>query len=294
MIGDQQHFPYNALRIGVLFPRVRAVTVSLLLMAFPAVAQTPPPCVSATDLVRQTMAHELAAANANGHYMYRIEKQTQHGSKTRDIVETRKWLISRLVLKNGQPLPPAQRQGEDQRLRDLLTNPASLEKLRIQEHKDEALARRMIKHFPEAFVFCYDGTEKSSSGREQIRLKFRPRASVTTHSWELRLLQGMEGTMLIDPVDERLVRVKAVLLSDVDFGWGILDRIYRGGSFLLEQQGVGSDRWAITTLSMHYSSRIGLFVTTRTDSVSKASNFRRMSNDLTLQQGLELLLNPHT
>ena len=39
-------------------------------------------------------------------------------------------------------------------------------------------------------------------------------------------------------------------------------------------------------------SRIVLFVNTRTDSVSKTSNFHRMSNGLTLQQGLELLLNP--
>ena len=270
----------------------RAVSVSLLLVAFSAVAQTPAPGVTATELVRQTMAHELAAANASGHYMYRIEKQTQHGSTIRDTVETRKWLISRLVLKNGQPMAPAQRQKEDERLRDLLTNPASLQKLQIQEHKDEALARRMIKYFPEAFVFYYDGTEKESSSRKQILVKFRPRASVTSDSREMRVLQGMEGTMLIDPVDERLLRVKAALFRDVDFGWGVFCRIRRGGSFLVEQQGVGSDRWAITTLSMHYSSRIGLFVNTRTDSVSNTSNFRRMSNDLTLQQGVELLLNP--
>ena len=270
----------------------RAVSVSLLLVAFSAVAQTPAPGVTATELVRQTMAHELAAANASGHYMYRIEKQTQHGSTIRDTVETRKWLISRLVLKNGQPMAPAQRQKEDERLRDLLTDPASLEKLQIQEHKDEALARRMIKYFPEAFVFYYDGTEKESSSRKQILVKFRPRASVTSDSREMRVLQGMEGTMLIDPVDERLLRVKAALFRDVDFGWGVFCRIRRGGSFLVEQQGVGSDRWAITTLSMHYSSRIGLFVNTRTDSVSKTSNFRRMSNDLTLQPGVELLLNP--
>jgi hypothetical protein len=43
---------------------------------------------------------------------------------------------------------------------------------------------------------------------------------------------------------------------------------------------------------MHYTSRIVLFVNIRPDSVSKASNFHRMSNDLTLQQGLALLLNP--
>lgn len=275
-----------------LVPFRSGAIVSLLLVAFQAASQTQPPNVPATELVRQTVARELAAANASGHYMYRIDKQTPHGSETRDMVETRKWLIGRLVLKNGQPLPPAQRQREDERLRDLLTNPAHLERFQIEAHKDEARVRRMIKSLPEAFHFQYDGTEKNGSGRELIRLKFGPNANLTTRSLELRVLQGMEGTMLIDPVDERLVRVEAELFRDVDFGWGIFGRIRRGGSFLLEQQGVGSDRWAITTLAMHYSSRIVLFVNTRTDSVSKASNFRRMSNDLTLQQGLELLLNP--
>jgi len=275
-----------------LVPFRSGAIVSLLLVAFQAASQTQPPNVPSTELVRQTVARELAAANASGHYMYRIDKQTPHGSETRDMVETRKWLIGRLVLKNGQPLPPAQRQREDERLRDLLTNPAHLERFQIEAHKDEARVRRMIKSLPEAFHFQYDGTEKNGSGRELIRLKFGPNANLTTRSLELRVLQGMEGTMLIDPVDERLVRVEAELFRDVDFGWGIFGRIRRGGSFLLEQQGVGSDRWAITTLAMHYSSRIVLFVNTRTDSVSKASNFHRMSNDLTLQQGLELLLNP--
>jgi hypothetical protein len=264
----------------------------VLLVAIQAASQAQLPNVSATELVCQTVTHELAAANASGHYRYRIDKQTPHDSETRDMVETRQWLIGRLVLKNGQPLAPAQRQREDEHLRDLLTNPARLEKLQTRSHKDEARVRRMIKLLPEAFLFQYDGTETNVSGRELIRLKFRPNANLTARSLELRVLQGMEGTMLIDPVEERLARVEAELFRDVDFGWGIFGRIRRGGSFLLEQQGVGSDRWAITTLSMHYTSRIVLFVNTRTDSVSKESHFQRMSNDLTLQQGLELLLNP--
>lgn len=266
--------------------------VSVLLVSSQTLSQTLPSNVPAIELVRQTVAHELAAANASGHYRYRIDQQTGRGSETRDMVETSQWLIGRLVLKNGRPLTPAQRRREDERLRDLVTNPADLESFEKRSRKDEARARQMIELLPEAFLFQYDGTETNASNRELIRLKFRPNANLTTRSLELRVLQGMEGTMLIDPVDERLARVEAELFRDVDFGWGIFGRIRRGGSFLLEQQGVGSDRWAITTLAMHYSSRIVLFVNTRTDTVSKTSNFHRMSNNLTLQQGLELLLNP--
>jgi hypothetical protein len=170
------------------------VFFSILLVAFRAAAQTQPPNVPATDLVCQTVTHELAAANASGHYRYRIDKQTPDGSETRDMVETRKWLIGRLVLKNGQPLAPAQRQGEDEHLRDLLTNPARLEKFQNQSYTDEARVRRMIKLLPEAFLFQYDGTETNASDRELIRLKFHPNANLTTRSLELRVLQGMKGT----------------------------------------------------------------------------------------------------
>ena len=81
----------------------------MILIASRGASQTQQPNVPATELVRETVAHELAAANAGGHYRYRMDKQSSHGSEVRDMVETRKWLIGRLVLKNGQPLPPAQR-----------------------------------------------------------------------------------------------------------------------------------------------------------------------------------------
>lgn len=50
----------------------------------------------------------------------------------------------------------------------------------------------------------------------------------------------MEGAALIDPVAERFVRVEVKLSPGVEFGWGILGRINRGGIFLLEQQNVGN------------------------------------------------------
>ena len=64
----------------------------------------------------------------------------------------------------------------------------------------------------------------------------------------------------------------------------------------MEQQIVRDDQWAITTLALHYTNRLLLLITSRVDSVTKASDFRRMPDDLTPQQGLELLLdqNPMT
>lgn len=263
--------------------------LAFLLLTATATAQTQLSTVAINDLIRQSVANELAAANSGGHYMYRLRKQTPRGSQTQDMVETRDWLIGRLTLKDGRPLPSSQRQQEDKRLRRLLTDQARLEQFQKEQHHDEARVHRIMRALPDAFLYEYEGTNDSGGG-ELVRLTFRPNPAFQPPSRELRVLQGMEGTMLIDGKAKRLARVEAKLVRDVDFGWGILGRLHRGGSFLLEQQDVGSGRWAIATLALRFSGKLLLLKSINIDSVTKASDFRRMPDDLTLEQGLDLLL----
>ncbi len=264
--------------------------VWILLMASRGAAQTQSPDVAARELVRQTVAHELAATDTGGQYMYRVHEETPQGSQTRVMVETRDLEIGRLILQNGQPPPPAQRQQEEERLRSLLTNRARLVKLQTDKHSDEARVHRLIQALPDAFLYQHAGAEKDSVGRELALVTFRPNPDFRSRSMELRVLQGMEGAMLIDSAAERFVRVEGKLCRDVDFGWGVFGHISRGGSFSLEQRAVGHDQWAITTLALHYTSRRLLLISSRVDSVTKASDFRCMPDDLTLPQALGLLL----
>jgi hypothetical protein len=175
-------------------------------------------------------------------------------------------------------------------LRSLLTNRARLVKLQTEQRSDEARVRRVIQVLPDAFLYQHAGAEKDSAGRELVLVTFRPNPDFRPPSTELRVLQGVEGTILIDPVAERFARVESKMCQDVDFGWGIFDRISRGGGFLLEQQVVWHDQWAMTTLALHFTNRLLLLITSRVDSVTKVSDFRHMPDDLTLQQALELLL----
>jgi hypothetical protein len=271
--------------------RFRAVAlVWILLVGSRGAAQTQSPDVAATELVRQTVAHELAATDTGGQYMYRVQKETPQSSETCVMVETRDLLISRLILQNGQPLPPTQKQQEEERLRSLLTNRARLVKLQTEKHSDAARVHRVIQVLSEAFLYRYAGAERDGDGRELALVTFRPNPDFRSRSTELRVLQGMEGAMRIDSVAERFVRVEGKLCRDVDFGWGIFGHISRGGSFSLEQQVVGHNQWAITTLALHYTNRRLLLISSRVDWVTKASDFRCMPEDLTMQQALELLL----
>jgi uncharacterized protein (DUF2062 family) len=266
--------------------------VWMLLVASRGAAQTQSADVAATELVRQTVAHELAATNTGGQYMCRVHEETPQGSETRVMVEIRDLEIGRLILKNGRPLSPAQMQREEERLRSLLTNRTRLLKYQTEQNADVARLQRIIQVLPDAFVYQYAGAEEDRAGRELALVTFRPNPDYHARSIELRVLQVVEGTMLIDTVAERFVRVKANLCQDVDFGWGILDHISRGGSFLLEQQVVWPDKWAMTTLALHYTNRLLLLFTSRVDSVTMVSDFRRMPDNLSQQHALELLLDP--
>src|ERR1017187_6577811 len=189
--------------------------VSLLLLALPAPAKIQPPNVPATELVRQTVSNELAAIDTSGQYMYRFHEETPHGSETRVMVETPNLQISRLVLKNGKPLPPAQRQWEEERLRSLLTNRAGLVKLQTEKHANDARLHRVIQALPDAFLYQRAGAETNSAGRELVLVTFRPNPHFRPRSTELRVLQGVEGAMVMDPVAGGFLRGEGKLVWKV-------------------------------------------------------------------------------
>ena len=60
----------------------------------------------------------------------------------------------------------------------------------------------------------------------------------------------MTGEIWIDPVHERVVRLEGHLQQDVDFGWGILGRLNKGGWIVIEQADVGERQWRIVHFQM--------------------------------------------
>jgi hypothetical protein len=275
-------------QINDVSPVANVLPHSIIVASSESATSAQPPI----ELVKKTVAHELAAVNAEGHYRYHFQVRTSQGTEIRDVVETSGWLIDRVILRNGAPLSSADKKQEDERLRLLLTDRTCLQKLQKEQSYHEARIRRMMEAVTEAFVYEYADSEKDASGRDLVRLRFQPNPKFTTRSWELRTLEGITGTVLIDVEDARVVRIEARLFRDVDFGWGILGRVCQGGTFLLEQHGTGNNRWAITSLALHYTSKRLLLGSTRVDSVTQASEFHHLPEGLTLPMGIAKLVDP--
>jgi hypothetical protein len=247
--------------------------------------QTPPPDAT---LVQRALANELSAAQNREHPMrYRLRKWSPRLTTTKEMVETRDGTIAMLLAVNDRPLDTAQRENEDARLRDLLANPGKQRHRQQAQMQDTARALKVLRALPTAFTYQYAG-EVSSGSSTLERFAFAPNSNFTPPSLETQALTALVGEIWIDPVHLRVVRLDARLRDDVDFGWGILGRLYRGGWISIEQADVGGGVWRVVRFQMKMSARV--VIRTRTfETTEEESDYAPVPYGLDTRQGIELL-----
>lgn len=247
------------------------------------------------DLVRAAVANEVAAANNTAvKHMFRSRKQTPKGSQTRLYVETDEAMAGMLIALNDQPLTPQQHQGELSHLAWLMNNPEQLRKKHAHEKEDADRTLRIVKALPFAFRYEYAGTEDSETelgktGGQLVRLEFTPNPSYSPPSHVEQVLVGMRGYLLIDTAARRIARIDGTLFRDVTFGWGIIGHLDKGGHFLVQQADLGDGTWDITEMSLNITGKILLLKSVSMVSDEVFSDFRRVPENLTFAQGVELL-----
>jgi hypothetical protein len=253
--------------------------------------------VSPGELVRLTVANEVAAANhPELHHMFRSRRQTPKGSQTRVYVETDQALAGMLIAINDRPLTPEQQAAESNHLASLINNPEQLRKKAAREKEDEDRSLRIVRALPDAFCYEYAGTESSVAGLGKagdalVRLKFRPNPAYTPPTHVEQVLKGMEGELLIDPQTRRLARIDGTLFQEVTFGWGILGHLDKGGHFRVQQAdlGLGDGAWGITEMNLNMSGKILMFKSLSIVSDEALSDFHLLPSKLTFAQGVKIL-----
>jgi len=269
-----------------------AVGICGLLLGAVAAQQAPPATqqVPAQELVRRAIANEDKASQEHARFLYRLRtERPKAGAITKELVETNDGVVARLIAVNDKPPTAEQRQTDDQRLQKLASDPQARTAKRKQQKEDEERTTRMVKALPDAFLYEYDGFEPGKNGQQLIRLKFKPNPRYEAPNRELQVYYGMEGSMLIDPAEERLVKIQAHLFKGVNFGWGILGHLDPGGQFEVEQSRVGGDRWEVANMRLRFTGKILLFKSLNIDEHETAFDYRRAPDDLNLAQGIELL-----
>ena len=243
--------------------------------------------VSANDLARRVVTHELTFQNDHTNWMYRLEKEQDGKKQVEEIVETKEGSLSRLLSINDLPLTAKQQLAEDQRMRELITSRSAQQKSRRVLDAETLQGRRLFKMLPDAFVFSY-----ADGDGNLVKLSFRPNPSFHAPSLEARVFHDMEGEMWVDCKQERLAGFDGHLTQTVKFGFGLLGHLDKGGHFEVRQAEVVPGHWDMTTMSLEMTGKALLFASIGVQKKENHQDFHRVSDDLTLTQAADILNRP--
>jgi len=276
---------------------VRFLTVALFLFSVELAAFTlssdskpsSPPNMSADELVRQVVANETQLVDSDhSHWIYR-QHHVEDGKDTlKECVDTDQGALCRLIAEGGHPLSQSEQAKEKERLAELVKNPERQRKLQEARKKDGDQALKMLKMLPNAFHYEYAGTEG-----DLVKLKFVPNPQFTPPDRESRVFHAMVGFMWVDRDAKRLVELSGKLTRDVDFGFGLLGHLYRGGTFQVKRADVGDGHWETTLLDVKIRGKALFFKTINADQRETTDNFTKAPGKLTMAEGMKMLEVPN-
>ena len=270
-------------RPGHLSGALLGILALAIALAAPLAAQPPTPAA----MVREAIQNELHDDARLFLFAWKERKNTGTGTLVQDVVETPSGTVSRVVMIDDKPLDSEQLRHEAERIRKML-DPEQLARKRKENAEDDERTHRMLSAIPDAFDFVCLDRSLASNGHWIAHLKFTPRAGFSPPSREALVFTGMQGDLLLDENARRLVKIDGVLFKDVNFGWGILGKLYKGGRFVVEKAQVSPSHWETTHMLLHFDGKALLFKSIHIDDNDSCWNYRPVP-PMTTDQAMNFL-----
>jgi hypothetical protein len=288
-VGLEKAVGLERMTISVSYRAAALWAISLCLCGV-ARAETTPQSVAAdpTALVRRASQNELGTGDGHPR-RYTLRKIDDGKITTKEIVETKDGDVARLISTGDKPLSGDAEQAEIARLNNLLAHPEIQEHRHKKEQEDSNRANEMIRLLPDAFLFHFEGMVDGPNG-PCFRLSFKPNPNFTPPDREGEVYHGMAGELWIDQRQERMVRLDAHLISDVNFGWGILGKLFKGGTIVVEQKDVGNGHWETTHMQLRLQGKILMIKSLDIQTTEDANNFEPVRPQMGYQEAVHMLL----
>jgi hypothetical protein len=197
----------------------RDVVSFLLLASTVAIAQN-----DARVLVSKMVDNELESQKHPRYWMYLDHQRKAAKNEVDRIVQIQECWLAWPVSINGHPPTEEEMKHAREQLEKLVKDADARKRNREEIVADAQNSATLLKMLPDAFLFTRDGQVGDS-----IRLKFRPDPKFRPTSKEAKVFHSMEGVLLVDAKQARLAKLSGELISDVNFGFGILGKLEKGG-----------------------------------------------------------------
>jgi len=268
--GARQHDPSKNL--------LKLLACSLVLLcSLPLCAQ------DARSLVRETVNTEIAKDKADHSrwIFYEVDKKPEK-SVVQWVAQTSQGSIKRVIKKNGQPIAkPQQRQAVQAFIRDT----DAQQQQQQNDKKDGKEAESLLRMLPDGFLWSLK--EKNDI---TTTFHFKPNPNFDPPSREASVFAAMEGDLTVNNQQHRIEKLRGTMTHDVNFGWGILGSLKKGGWFEVNRKQVAPGKWQINETHVHIQGRALLFKTISEQEDDFKSHFIRQADDVTLEQAAEAVM----
>ncbi len=228
-------------------------------------------------IVGQAVQTELAAdSNDHSHWIYYEVDRKPNDTVKQWVAQTNEGSLRRVVEENGQRLSTAAQRA---RMDRFIRNPQGRTRQRKSSQHDDNQAAEMLKLLPNAFVWTITGTRDG-----QTILHFKPDPNFQPPDWETRVFAAMEGEMVVDNAQHRIVSLKGRLIHDVKFFFGIFGDLKAGGTFDVERRETGNSVWQITQTHVHIQGSALLFKNISQVEDDVKSEFKPIPSQISLSQ----------
>ena len=248
----------------------------------------PPTKAERESLVERTLANQIKNDEAL-QIFERVERRIIHDrdmnaageDRTVRIIPTGAGSARILLADHGHPTDAATIQSQMIATEHLLE--AAADSSNPQTKRDrEKIERRsrdrkdLVGSVQDAFIFTWLGREVQG-GRELVRFRLDPNPNYKPTSLKTEFLKHATATGWVDEKAAQLVRLEAVLTSDISFVGGIAGKVYRDGRAEIEQSEVEPGVWLPTLYKYDYTVRKFMF-TSEVHERIEASHYQRIGN----------------
>jgi hypothetical protein len=170
-------------------------------------------------------------------------------------------------------------------IRAFLADPHAQKTQRDESHQDWEHVDSFLRLLPAGFLWSVTGRTPQAT-----TLHFAPNPSFHPPTWASRVFAGMEGDLVADNAQHRILSMHGRLIHDVKFFGGLFGRLREGSSFSLEQQQPAPGLWQLSVINVHLDGRVFFFHSVSLQQDETRSHFIRLPDAVTLQEAADRVM----
>ena len=235
--------------------RMATMAVALLTLAVGSQAFGQASDPRALEAVKSAVASQLEADRVDhSNWIYR----EQEANLTYTCVGSPQGELRRLIMRDGKPVSQAEAQQESQQIANFVHDPAEQARAHKNAVHDDEQATELLKMLPQAFLWTI-----AAQNGDVMTLNYRPNPSFDGPDMESKVMSTMAGQMVVTRKGNqyRIQTFRGALTDDFKIAFGVIAKLYKGGTFDVERREVARGFWEITDTRVHIAGHALFFKT---------------------------------